>query len=345
MPVCIYCLRSDVSFTKGEHVIQQGLGKFGGGTQVLRDKVCDKCNAEFGRTIDRVLATDTPEGLERMRILKKDKLGNTLGQSRLNLYLTLNVLNEPPLELKVDMAHYRKTRVLLPLPQIVVKDPITNNRVIFTKSEIENGVEGLDKFIMRDMYILGPDREAIEAVIAALKAAGVPYKENQQLLWPGPPDELKVEARIDKDALRAVAKMAFNFVAANVSIVDLTQPEFNTARDFIRLGKGQLDIKTQGEFFYGEEENIHVETNAIAIGCSCENGVIKVMVRIFDKTTYTVPIGASKVAFPDFGYIFTPGEEPSQLGSYANYNSGIYIVRLGIDQNKGFVWKTRRLGH
>jgi hypothetical protein len=68
MPVCIYCKINKKSFNKREHVIPQAFGRFQPKNFILNDrkkkdkKVCDDCNAKFGRELEEYLAKDSYEG-------------------------------------------------------------------------------------------------------------------------------------------------------------------------------------------------------------------------------------------------------------------------------------------
>jgi hypothetical protein len=69
---CIYCGQNDPSrFCTVEHVVPQAFGRFGGVTPTL-DRVCDDCNAYFGRELDQLLARETPEGISRYGLLSDD---------------------------------------------------------------------------------------------------------------------------------------------------------------------------------------------------------------------------------------------------------------------------------
>ena len=65
MPACIYCLeeKPEDQFNR-EHVIPESFGGFSDGL-VLHNVVCEACNSYFGKTLDRILARGTPEGLQR----------------------------------------------------------------------------------------------------------------------------------------------------------------------------------------------------------------------------------------------------------------------------------------
>jgi hypothetical protein len=84
--LCIYCGESKAlaEFNR-EHVVPESFGLFGGDTFVLHT-VCRECNQFFGDTLDRCLARDSPEGLERYSVgVARAKQGFTIGRRRLQL--------------------------------------------------------------------------------------------------------------------------------------------------------------------------------------------------------------------------------------------------------------------
>ena len=70
----IYCLNNKLAheFTKTEHVIPQSFGLYRDNL-TLNNIVCDACNQFFGDHLERALARDTVEGLQRFDQSLKDK--------------------------------------------------------------------------------------------------------------------------------------------------------------------------------------------------------------------------------------------------------------------------------
>ena len=80
MRSCIYCLESkpESAFNR-EHVIPEAFGVFA--NNLVLDCVCEDCNTYFGKHLDLVVARDSIESLDRVRVgLKKPSEYKTLGR-------------------------------------------------------------------------------------------------------------------------------------------------------------------------------------------------------------------------------------------------------------------------
>lgn len=71
MPVCLFC-KSDGPFSTVEHIIPESLGN---DDLVLHGEVCDKCQAYFGKEVEKFLLSKTPFAFWRTFLGIKTKKG------------------------------------------------------------------------------------------------------------------------------------------------------------------------------------------------------------------------------------------------------------------------------
>jgi HNH endonuclease len=232
---CIYCLRDDSPFT-AEHVIPEAFGLYGPETMVLNDAVCDRCNQEFGRTLDLVLARDSYEGLLRADILPR------VNQRRDRFRPRRTVMRFPDtpqfgefrgLRVEVDWS-IRRPRLL---GEIVVRDN-AGNRHTYTMDEIR----GADPALFRDrppnsVQIFAPTLEVATALQREAEAHGARFREPTDMDVPENLRDsvmLEITGTIDMGVWRAVGKIAFNYLARVQGAAFVRGPSFDEIRRFVR---------------------------------------------------------------------------------------------------------------
>jgi hypothetical protein len=242
-PQCIYCLEREGPFT-AEHVIPEAFGLFGTQTLVLNDAVCNGCNQKFGGTLDLVLARDSYEGLLRADIFPRaDGRGDRFRPRR----TVMRFPDEPQFEqfrglrLEVDWA-IRRPRFL---DQIVVLDD-GGKRHTFTLDE----VRGADPSLFQNrppnaIQIVATSAEAATALKQEAEALGARIRLQSDLELPAavrePSVVLEVEGLIDLRVRRAIAKIAFNYLALTQGPAFVLGRNFDEIREFIR-GDGKSSL-------------------------------------------------------------------------------------------------------
>ena len=237
--ICIYCrAESPPSVFNREHVLQEGFGRFRNAL-VLHGMVCKDCNDHFSRTIDLVLARDSFEGLERYRWGVKSP-------DEVRRFLHRNVT----LRAQDDMGEFSGAEIRLApgdserpftahiLPSAAIRESEGDNYVHFTAAEI---IAGLWKSGTvdpnRGIKLFGPESATAE-MRAALEEEGVRLKY-RPLTFIEPQSEtteLGHEFRVTPKVKRAVAKIAFNYLACRQGAKFVLPSAFDPIRAFIREG-------------------------------------------------------------------------------------------------------------
>jgi HNH endonuclease len=235
---CIYCLRPDGPFTK-EHVIPEAFGKFGSATMVLNNAVCHRCNQDFGRDLDMVLARDSYEGLLRADIFPPAKRRRDRFRPRRTV---MKFPDEPRfgdlagLRVQIDWS-VRRPRLLA---QVVVRDPDGIRRHTFTLEELSTA----DPALFRNrpsnaVQIFALTRDSVVRLQARLQALGVRFRSRPTYieLPPAlrePSIVFEIDGTIDARVLRAVGKIAFNYLAFTEGPRTVLGSTFHEMRQFVR---------------------------------------------------------------------------------------------------------------
>jgi hypothetical protein len=239
---CIYCFywKPVETFNK-EHVVQQAFGTFGTETPVL-SCVCTHCNKTMGDEVDRKIARDSIEALDRVWSgLKKASDYKTEGK-RSTLRIELGL----PGQLRGAPGYH------MPDPDggpELVATPLP--RVGFTNSADSPPVEwfSLDELPTPDQleergYKRGPSLRIVcsgvpvSEVQDMLEAAGYKRGNAEQLMDP-PNGRIRGEivATIGDPEFRAVSKIAFNYLAFVGGADFVRLPQFHAIRRFARYGE------------------------------------------------------------------------------------------------------------
>jgi hypothetical protein len=343
-PQCIYCLRSDVTFKEREHVVPESFGTFSSDTFTLHSKVCDECNQYYGDNLDILLARDTREGLKRSELLKK-RVKSPKGIPRLKLTLPDDHPDENVRGVIINLPKYKNEGVLEPISQVHFKSKKTQKYEVFSLSELKKAKDfDKDRYIYKDIKIIAPNEEQAQEVQDQLKRMGIDYIKKQEIYTPERPEYLQITGDIDSLILRAISKIAFNYIAHVYPSINLLEENFNRAREYIRYGKGTLPIKLENHFLAQEDDYIQAQTDGILIGTEYRrNNILCVKIRIFDYQTYVVPLAVMRQKVKGIGYLFKPGLAPVQMDIINLETLPFSIVTLSYDPLRGgFFWRERR---
>ena len=239
---CVYCIEDKplTSFTKVEHVIPQSFGLFANNFTLV-GIVCDDCNQYFGDNLEIAMARDTVEGASRFKFeLKSPKEFKSLGKrSRMIIKIAEG-------ECKGAYAYreYSKKQnkiAIKPVPQIGFLKNEPAEYEYYLLDQIPNKTDldknGFDTKRPRAIRAFGINVDTARQVLSE-KGIKFEYQgeagpsENSEEDW-----LCKVDALIDSTIFRAVAKIAFNYLAFWEGRDFLLCECFDSSRSFIRYGK------------------------------------------------------------------------------------------------------------
>jgi hypothetical protein len=264
---CIYCLETKpVEEFNKEHVLQDAFGRFAHGLTLIC--VCSSCNSEFGRTIDLALARDTVEAFDRFREGTKPPSeyrgfgAKSRMQQRFHDRPLHGAIATPtPVDGKLKLA---------PAPQIGFARTCEEEPAWFaidrlpTKAELEAKgyhqnvairFQGVDPIVaVRSLagigYVVskideistqGVDRAGVDSLVERLRESGVEVGIVVETPRLAGTVTLVVEATVDRTVLRAIAKVALNYVARVCGPGYALLPDFNGVRRFVRWDAGEVD--------------------------------------------------------------------------------------------------------
>lgn len=258
--ICIYCKTAINSKNNSiEHVFPQS---FGCPDNWVLDCVCANCNNKFGKTIDRWLATDSIEAVERLQ-----KFGSRSGKrvrlKRLVIYLPIEEKYGifQGAKLWLDFTHI--DNILLPAQIGLLNDK--GVREFFTNEDLENPkiVARAKSLSIKNISILGPSQNAHDAMVKLVKKLGI-IKEYNIKTSGGLPEgvvennRIIIAARttIDLDIQRAIAKIAVNYLAKIKGSDFVMKPCFDRIRGFVNGEKveSKLVIPDSEPILYNESK-------------------------------------------------------------------------------------------
>ncbi len=231
---CIYCKNNITEFNKSiEHVFPEA---FGCPDSWTMDCVCRDCNNEFGRTLERYLASDSIEGLWRLqkigskskkpvrqtritiRIPDEDRYGNFKGVILYADFAQMDSLYLPAQILTFSSSDEKKSILIEKMSDEEIKN-VTGRFILFAHNEKEY-------------------KQAVER----LKQLGKKFEEDDINRLPitaiNNDGKLEVETEGIMDAVifRAIAKLAFNYLAKVKGADYVLDQKFDLIRDYIKTG-------------------------------------------------------------------------------------------------------------
>jgi len=294
---CIYCLKDEAqaSFKKREHVLPQSFGLFENNF-TLNGVVCDSCNKFFGDNLELHLARGTLEGGKRFEHgVKASKEFKSFGKRD----PTIIQVNEGPFAGSYAYKIYSKEQrrvVITPAPQVGFLIKGTDK---FDYYRLEN-IPNIDELRQKGYDIDSPKgifvpSKYYEIAKKALNERGISFKaleEQDCSLQADQHWECKVTGTIDDKVMRAIAKIAFNYLAFWQKSEFVLHEDFNIIREFVLNGKkpGYPLVRIMNKPILGDEPVIGkrrschmVTSNWAADGVS-----IVSQVSLFNWITYVV---------------------------------------------------------
>ena len=237
---CVYCLGDKTidSFKKTEHVLSQSFGKFKNNF-TLNKIVCDTCNQYFGDNLERPLARETLEGIERFKHnIKKGKDYKPPGkQGRISIQV-----NEGPFKGSYAYREYSEIEdeiVLKPAPQIGFMKVAENEYEYYLLKDVpeKDYLElNYDLKGMKSIVVLGCEFEDAQN---CLKEKNIIFHKDGERYPSDHNSDLgcEVTGTIDQVIFRAIAKIAFNYFVYWADPELIFDSSFDPIRKYIRYGE------------------------------------------------------------------------------------------------------------
>lgn len=272
---CIYCRKFDnKSLFNKEHVVQKSMtaGKSIQYNLTIEPAefyncVCTECNTFFGNGIDSVYGRDSLEAILRHKhgLKPLSKLSELSGQ-RTKVRAPAED-NEDRGAWLVPIDDGNPDMLLRYVSQIKIRSKITNKFDYFSEVEFSELLDRTAEFGLAEIELVTSPKISDSELASFQKKA---YEILQQMgatkaelgaiseLPPGiinPP----VHITLDDDLMRAIAKIAFNYLAVVLQPLDETIilcSGFDAVRDFIRYGtRPNFQVVTQAEDEPGQESS------------------------------------------------------------------------------------------
>jgi hypothetical protein len=329
--ICIYCLEDQTqsSFTKVEHVVPQSFGRFENNF-TLHETVCDGCNKYFGDNLEIALGRDTYEGGLRFEYgLRQPSEFKSLGKKT---RLTVRI-NEGEFKGAYAYREYSEDQqriILKPAPQVGFRKLVDSEIEYYMLDQIPTkqyfDQNGYDLDQPGSIRIL-PSTE-VESIKMVLLEKGFIFKAHKDV---NPDDSessllCKIEGVIDESIIRAVAKIAFNYLAYWQGPQFMLEADFNPTREFIRYGVNPQYplIKIRQESILGDEplSGKRRSGHLLTVDWAADKRSIVAQVSLLNWLTYSVCLardflGEHRVI--QRGHFFDPyNQQILQLGAKPN---------------------------
>ena len=234
MPTCIYCrAEQDQPFVGVDHVVPEAFWPFNQPRMVL-ECVCAECNGYLGRGIEQLFNRDSVEGLLRATFgLRTKQEGVRLGGKRLGMSVA-----EASDWNAVPVFGERNSRArnctLRPYPTVLVRRKGDDGWKVIREPDVN--AEALEAYLPNpEVLVCGPTEKDTGRLQQRLADLGIRFKgwSNEPRIGLAP---VFANSPNDDVTLRAVAKIAFNFLAHTQEACFALKAEFDDIRNYIRHG-------------------------------------------------------------------------------------------------------------
>jgi hypothetical protein len=221
-----------------DHVIPEAFGKFE--NNFVLTCVCKSCNKFFGDEPELVLSRNSREAILRLHHGVK-ALAGTAQLKYDNAELTVNepgpwrgariILAADPTGTKLD------TR---PLPQVAFKNEGDTDWMWFPEAALDDpAVVNPYRKPTALIQIIGPSQADLDRLTAKINAMGMNFNRKGQLTQPARDDGTiltKLASKVEDRILRAIGKIAGNYVAHIHGAPFFLRPDFDHYRNWVRYG-------------------------------------------------------------------------------------------------------------
>lgn len=238
---CIYCKAEITLETQSiEHVFPAA---FGCPNDWTLDCVCEKCNNALGVTIENWLANDSIEGVFRLRTLGS-RSGQKVREKRFRVRIPLDEKYGDFQGAIMEKDYESNGQFKLP-PQAGFKDE-KGEYIFFSRENLtyHPNLEKAKSLSQKQIKVLAHDKEEHADMMTFLATKGIKvvpdasgtFHLSDDVLEADGKMILEIQAEIDHDLQRAIAKIAFNYLAKIQGADYVLQDRFNQIRDFINGG-------------------------------------------------------------------------------------------------------------
>ena len=303
--ICIYCLenKSSDDFSKKEHVIPKLLGKFRNNLTLNSKKgniaVCNKCNKDFGDTIELCLGRDAMEGyLRYIHAMKKPGELEFFKNGRVSVKLAEGEFEGAYVHYKYDRSSNMLGVCLV--NQVGLRRKNTDKFEFFELEKLGTEQEMRAKgyvTIGKDyLKILCSHIDQLELMIGLLEKKGFKITRKSKLVFPflkGATVVAKIISIVDKAVSRAIAKIAFNYLAYTQGVEFALDKNFNGIRKFIRYGVGDRTryVLLDTSPIFADEIRYHTKKtlgHIVTINWNVPKTTILSRVAIFNTLMYRI---------------------------------------------------------
>jgi hypothetical protein len=306
---CIYCVeeKGEERFQKAEHVMPRSFGIFQD-SFTLNRVVCDGCNQHFGEKLELVLGRDTYEGHARVAHgVKKPEDFRTLRHRR----VTYKLAEGPFAGCHAYLEYSEKAGnvQLFLFPQVGFLISQANQYEYFLLNDIPT-LEAL-----REKGFKSGDPQSILAVAvesetlkSALAEKGISFQISGDAIPGGQAQDILTEksVTIDDTVWRAIAKIAFNYLAYWQGSEFTLHPAFDGIRRYIRYGERSSNtlIEIVHDAILGDEpvEGLRRLGNLVTMNVAIDGVSVFAQVSLLNILTYRILLA------PDF-----PDQLPSDI--------------------------------
>jgi hypothetical protein len=242
MPTCIYCKLDlpEKRFNR-EHVVPQQLGSFEN-SPVLRI-VCIECNSYFGGSLELVFGRDSLEAVSRLRHgQKRPKEFVKFNSERLRF----KTPDDGIILMPAPSPDGSEILMLLP-PQVGVKHEAESTYEYHTETDLIRDIDRLpspeEKLTFR---LLAADDAGVERMRNLVLSRFPKFREQGKLGLQSPEKIdgkmlVEITSKVDRLLSRAIAKIAFNYMAFQAGAKFALGSSFDAVRQFIRYDQGSGD--------------------------------------------------------------------------------------------------------
>jgi hypothetical protein len=288
-------------FRKAEHVMPQSFGRFQD-SFTLHGVVCDACNQYFGYTLELILGRDTHEGLARVRhgvktpdefkAFRKRRVTFKIAEGQFtgsHAYLTysegvgkVQIFLFPQVGFAISPADVYEFFLLDNIPTLEMLR--------------EKGFNDGDP---RSIFGVEVDSDTLKSVLAD---KGISFQSGAEIASGPQPADILVEQcfTIDDTVWRAVAKIAFNYLAYWQGPEFAQHPAFDPVRRYIRYGErsDHVMIDTVDDAILADEpvEGLRLDGNLVTMSVAIDGVSLFAQVSLLNMLTYRVLLAPD---FPD----------------------------------------------
>ncbi|OQW37741.1 MAG: hypothetical protein A4E20_17530 [Nitrospira sp. SG-bin2] len=200
------------------------------------NEVCRDCNSTLGRDLDQILSRDSFEGMIRANSLAQEQgAGERFSPRRAWLYVPdeqqFGVLRGA--RMVIDPNTRRPTL----LDQILVRSQDGSLHTFLEHDFSQAAATIFHNLPPHAIRVIGLNREKVDVLMQMVRDRGITLKDRETVDPPvailQPDIRMVTEGRIDVRTWRAVAKIAFNYLAYHAGAQYVLSGKFDPIRDFV----------------------------------------------------------------------------------------------------------------